>query len=121
MPLSYSCFCSLCSLIFIEKVFGDLVAFSPLNAGLLTDKYLSGIPSDSRAGRQNPNLAKQITPALVHKLKALNEVAQARGQTLAQMALTWALRDERVTSVIIGASQVAHIEDNVAALDSRIG
>ncbi len=93
-----------------------IIAFSPLAQGLLSDKYLGGIPTDSRAGK-SAGLQNQITPALVAKLQKLNTVAQARGQSLAQMALRWALRDERMTSLVIGANRVEQIEDNVAALN----
>lgn len=95
-----------------------VIAFSPLAQGLLSDKYLDGIPADSRAGKPaTSRLQEQITPTLVSKLQTLNSIAQARGQSLAQLALRWALRDERVTSLVIGASRVAQIEDNVAALN----
>lgn len=94
-----------------------VIAFSPLAQGLLSDKYLNGIPSDSRAGKPaTSRLQEQITPTLVNKLQKLNTIAGARGQSLAQMALRWALRDERVTSLVIGASRVEQVEDNVAAL-----
>jgi len=95
-----------------------VIAFSPLAQGLLSDKYLDGIPVDSRAGKPaTSRLQEQITPALVSKLQKLNTIARARSQSLAQMALRWALRDERVTSLVIGASRVEQIEDNVAALN----
>lgn len=95
-----------------------VIAFSPLAQGLLSDKYLNSIPADSRAGKPaTSRLQEQITPALVSRLQKLNTIAQARGQSLAQMALRWALRDERVTSLVIGASRVEQIEDNVAALN----
>lgn len=94
-----------------------VIAFSPLAQGLLSDKYLNGIPSDSRAGKPaTSRLQEQITPTLVNKLQKLNTISGARGQSLAQMALRWALRDERVTSLVIGASRVEQVEDNVAAL-----
>ena len=95
-----------------------VIAFSPLAQGLLSDKYLNGIPEDSRAGKPaTSRLQEQITPALVSKLQQLNAIAGARGQSLAQLALRWALRDERMTSLVIGASRVEQIEDNVAALN----
>lgn len=102
---------------------GDLgfgiIAFCPLAQGMLTDKYLDGIPADSRAASATGFLKKdRITPEIVAKLRKLNAVAQARGQSLAQMALQWVLRDGRVTSALIGASRVEQIEQNVAALDS---
>ncbi len=96
-----------------------LIPFSPLEQGLLTNKYLNGIPDDSRAAGESAFLKpSRITPALVEKLQRLNKIAEARGQSLAQMALRWALRDERVTSLVIGASRVEQLEDNVAALDA---
>lgn len=92
------------------------ISFSPLAQGLLTNRYLDGIPSDSRAAR-NASLDKNIlTPEFVQKLRKLNEIAASRGQSLAQMALAWNLKDELVTSVIIGASSVAQIDDNLDAI-----
>jgi L-glyceraldehyde 3-phosphate reductase len=93
--------------------------FSPLAQGLLTDKYLQGIPAGSRAGRREQIYLnkKDISDAKLAKVRALNEVARARGQTLAQMALAWVLRKDVVTSAVIGASRVEQIEESVAALD----
>ena len=93
------------------------IAFSPLAQGLLTDRYLHGIPEDSRA-RDNSSLSEDMLSEtnLAH-VRALNAIAQRRGQRLAQMALAWALRDPRVTSVVIGASSVGQLEQNVAAHD----
>jgi L-glyceraldehyde 3-phosphate reductase len=89
-----------------------------LAQGLLSDKYLAGVPADSRAGKPaTSRLQEQITPALVDKLQKLNAIATARGQSVAQLALRWALRDDRVTSLVIGASRVEQIDDNVAALN----
>lgn len=93
-------------------------AFSPINQGLLTDKYLGGIPADSRAGHSSPLLASMITPELVEKLRRLNEVAQLRGQSLAQMATAWVLRREEVTSVIIGPRTVEQMQDSLCAIKS---
>ena len=94
------------------------IPFSPLAQGLLTDKYLNGIPEGSRASKSWGFLkSEQVGPAL-EKVKNLNEIALKRGQTLAQMALVWLLKDPRVTSVLIGASSVAQLEDNVAALSN---
>ena len=94
------------------------IPFSPLAQGLLTDKYLNGIPEGSRASKSWGFLkSEQVGPAL-EKVKNLNEIALKRGQTLAQMALVWLLKDPRVTSVLIGASSVAQLEDNVAALNN---
>lgn len=93
------------------------VAFSPLAQGLLTDRYLKGIPEDSRIARGG-NLKKEaLTDDVLRKIKALNEVAVRRGQTLAEMALAWLLKDQLVTSVIIGASSVGQIDDNLKALN----
>jgi L-glyceraldehyde 3-phosphate reductase len=93
------------------------IAFSPLAQGMLTDRYLHGIPEDSRA-RQNGSLTQDMLSDdnLAH-VRALNAMAERRGQSLAQMALAWALRDSRVTSVLVGASSVAQLEQNVAALN----
>jgi len=93
------------------------IAFSPLAQGLLTDKYLTGIPADSRASKPHGFLKRdQITDDTLTKVRRLNELANARGQTLAQMALAWVLRHPEVTSAVIGASRVAQIEDGVGAL-----
>ncbi|HEX3920900.1 MAG TPA: L-glyceraldehyde 3-phosphate reductase [Streptosporangiaceae bacterium] len=91
------------------------IAFSPLAQGVLTDKYLDGIPEGSRASRHTSLDPGQLTDATLAHVRALSEIARARGQSVAQLALSWALRDERVTSVVIGASSVAQLEDNVAA------
>jgi L-glyceraldehyde 3-phosphate reductase len=93
------------------------IAFSPLGQGLLTDKYLDGIPEGSRASRQTSLAPDQLDEPTLAKVRALNEIADARGQSLAQLAISWVLRDERVTSALIGASSVAQLEANVAALD----
>jgi L-glyceraldehyde 3-phosphate reductase len=91
------------------------IAFSPLAQGLLTDKYLNGIPAGSRASQGTSLDSAQLTDATLGHVRALGEIAQARGQSVAQLALSWALRDQRVTSVLIGASSVAQLEENVAA------
>ena len=96
------------------------IAFSPLAQGMLTDKYLGGVPEGSRASRPSSLSPTLLTDEALGKIRALNEIAAGRGQSLAQMALAWVLRDERVTSALIGASSVAQLEDNVAALD-RLG
>jgi L-glyceraldehyde 3-phosphate reductase len=93
------------------------IVFSPLAQGMLTDKYLGGIPEGSRASRPSSLAPSLITDDALAKIRALNEIAAARGQSLAQMALAWVLRDERVTSALAGASSVAQLEENVAALD----
>ena len=95
------------------------IAFSPLAQGLLTDKYLKGIPSDSRAAKSHGALqSNHITKEILVKIKKLNEIAKARNQSLAQMALSWLLKDERVTSVLVGASSVSQLEDSLKALDN---
>jgi L-glyceraldehyde 3-phosphate reductase len=93
------------------------IVFSPLAQGMLTDKYLDGIPEGSRADRPTSLSPDLLTEQALAKIRALNEIAARRGQSLAQMALAWALRDPRVTSALIGASSVAQLEMNVAALD----
>jgi len=93
------------------------IAFSPLAQGLLTDRYLSGVPDDSRVAKSGVFLKRSdITEETLARARALNEVAMKRGQSLAQMALAWVLRDSRVTSVIIGASRVEQIDQDLAAL-----
>jgi L-glyceraldehyde 3-phosphate reductase len=92
------------------------IAFCPLAQGLLTDRYLQGIPADSRATREKFLKTSDIDEHRLTQIRSLNEVATARGQSLAQMALAWVLRDGRVTSALIGASRVAQLEQNVAAL-----
>ena len=94
------------------------IAFSPLAQGMLTDRYLDGIPPDSRAGREGTALSpEQLNDQTLAKVRALNEIAARRGQSLAQLALAWILRHARVTSALIGASSVEQLETNVAALD----
>ena len=93
------------------------IVFSPLAQGMLTDKYLGGIPEGSRASRPSSLTPDLVTDEALAKIRALNDIAEQRGQTLAQMALAWTLRDARVTSALIGASSVAQLEDNVAALE----
>lgn len=96
------------------------IAFSPLAGGVLTDRYLQGIPDDSRAASGSKFLNEsQLTEEKMEKVRKLNLIAQQRGQKLAQMALAWVLRDERVTSVLIGASKTAQIDDAVAMLARR--
>jgi L-glyceraldehyde 3-phosphate reductase len=93
------------------------IAFSPLAQGMLTDKYLNGIPEGSRAGQGKSLSPDLLTDETLEHVRALNDIAAARGQSLAQMALAWALRDQRVTSVLIGASSVAQLEDSLASVD----
>lgn len=95
------------------------IAFSPLAQGLLTNKYLGGIPGDSRAAKPHGFLKEdRITPQVLAKVSQLNDLAQARGQSLAQMAIAWVLRHPGMTSALVGASRVSQVEDNVAALDN---
>jgi L-glyceraldehyde 3-phosphate reductase len=95
------------------------IAFCPLAQGLLTNRYLGGIPSDSRISKPHGFLKESaLTEETLRRLRELNDIAQARGQSLAQMALAWTLRDSRVTSALIGASRVAQIVENVAALSN---
>jgi L-glyceraldehyde 3-phosphate reductase len=93
------------------------IAFSPLAQGLLTDRYLRGVPADSRVATSRFLHESDLTEDRMGRVRALNEIAAKRGQSLAQLALAWALRDERMTSVIIGASSVAQLDDNIGALD----
>jgi L-glyceraldehyde 3-phosphate reductase len=93
------------------------IVFSPLAQGMLTDKYVDGIPEGSRASRPTSLSPELLTEQALAKIRALNAIAARRGQTLAQMALAWTLRDPRVTAALIGASSVAQLEDNVAALE----
>lgn len=92
------------------------VAYSPLAQGILTDRYLKGIPADSRASKAFFLKPESITPQLIVKVGMLNEIALLRGQTLAQMATAWLLRDKRVTSVIVGVSSVKQLDDNIETL-----
>ena len=95
------------------------IGFSPLAQGMLSDRYLTGkVPKGSRASRKGSFSPDLLNDETLGKIRALNEIAEARGQTLAQMALAWTLRDARVTSTLVGASSVAQLEENLAALDS---
>ena len=103
----------------LEKDGVGCIPFSPLAQGLLTNKYLHGIPEDSRAAKSTGFLQEsQVTEEIVGKIKNLNALAEQRGQTLAQMALAWLLKDDRVTSVLIGASKPAQLADSLKALDN---
>jgi L-glyceraldehyde 3-phosphate reductase len=93
------------------------IGFSPLAQGMLTDRYLDGIPEGSRASRNDTLSPDLITGETMAKIRALNELAAGRGQTLAQMALAWTLRDPRMTSTLAGASSVDQLEANVGALE----
>jgi L-glyceraldehyde 3-phosphate reductase len=102
-------------------VLGELgvgcIVFSPLAQGVLTDKYLNGVPKDSRAAQHGSLSEDLLSDAVLERVRALNEIAARRGQSLAQLAIAWTLRDPRVTSALIGASSVAQLEANVAALE----
>jgi len=100
----------------LEKEGVGAIVFSPLAQGLLSDRYLHGIPSDSRAARDFFLKKKDIGEGKLVKIRGLNEIAAQRGQTLAEMAVAWVLRDPRVTSALVGTSKVSQVDDNVAAL-----
>jgi L-glyceraldehyde 3-phosphate reductase len=102
----------------LERVGAGCIAFSPLQQGLLTDRYLAGIPADSRVRTSVFLNESDLDARTMGRIHALNDIAKRRGQSLAQMALAWALRDPRMTSLIIGASSVEQLETNVAALDN---
>ena len=94
------------------------IVFSPLDQGILTNKYLKGIPKDSRAGKPDTYLDREdITDVKLGKVRRLNEIAQKRDQSMAQMALAWVLRQPAVTSALIGASRMSQVEDGVATLN----
>jgi L-glyceraldehyde 3-phosphate reductase len=108
-----------------EKLLGVLgeagvgcIGFSPLAQGLLTDRYLNGVPEDSRAAKGTSLSTDMLSKENLDHVRSLNAIAQQRGQSLSQMALAWALRDPRVTSVLIGASSVAQLEENLGALNN---
>ena len=95
-----------------------LAVFSPLYQGFLTDRYLKGIPEDSRIGKGNTWIGSQLTPEMVEKLNALNDIAAARGQKLSQMAVAWLLNNKAVATVLCGASKPQQIVDNVKAIEN---
>ncbi len=103
----------------VEEVGAGVIGFSALAQGMLTDKYLNGVPSDSRAATKGSFRDDFLTEENLQHIRALNDIASARGQSLAQMALAWALRDERVTSLVIGASRAEQLKSNLAALEQR--
>ena len=101
----------------LEEMGVGCIPFSPLAQGMLTDKYLKGIPENSRASKTGGSLtASDITPQRLEQIKALNEIAQQRNQSLAQMAITWLMKDKRVTTVLIGASSVQQLDNNLDSL-----
>jgi L-glyceraldehyde 3-phosphate reductase len=102
----------------LEREGVGCIGFSPLAQGMLTDRYLHGVPAGSRASEGSSLSPEWLTEENLAKIRALNDIAARRGQSLAQMALAWTLRDPRMTSIVIGASSVAQLEANVAALDN---
>jgi L-glyceraldehyde 3-phosphate reductase len=105
----------------LEELGIGCIAFSPLAQGLLTSKYLGGIPADSRAAKPTGFLQQdQVSESRLNRVHKLNEIAQARGQSLAQLAIAWVLRHPSMTSALIGASRVSQVEDNIAALDNLV-
>jgi L-glyceraldehyde 3-phosphate reductase len=102
----------------VDELGIGVIAFSPLAQGLLTDRYLGGIPAESRAAKEGSMRPTFINDETIARVTALNEIASGRGQSLAQLAISWALRDNRVTSALIGASSVKQLEDNLAAVQN---
>jgi L-glyceraldehyde 3-phosphate reductase len=102
----------------LAEVGAGCIGFSPLAQGMLTGKYLAGIPEGSRAARSSPLSTDMLSDEALTHIRALDGIARGRGQSLAQMALAWALRDERITSLVLGASSVEQLEHNLAALDN---
>ncbi|MFL5925588.1 MAG: L-glyceraldehyde 3-phosphate reductase [Gaiellaceae bacterium] len=102
----------------VEEVGAGCITFSPLAQGMLTDKYLNGIPEGSRASRNTSLSPDLLTDEALEKIRALNEIAQRRGQSLARLALAWTLRDPRVTSTLIGASSVQQLDDSLGAVEN---
>jgi L-glyceraldehyde 3-phosphate reductase len=101
----------------LEELGVGCIAFSPLAQGLLTNKYLNGIPSNSRATAENSSISKEFLSAEnIARVRALDEIARGRGQTLAQMAIAWVLRDKRVTSALVGARNVEQLDNSLDAL-----
>lgn len=100
----------------LEELGAGCIAFSPLAQGLLTRKYLRGVPQDARAAKASSFTPDMVTPENVERIRALNSIAESRGQTLAQMAIAWVLRDSRITSALIGARTVEQLEDSLGAL-----
>ncbi len=102
----------------LEKLGIGSIPFSPLEQGLLTNKYLKGIPADSRVAKDGRYITESdITTEKIEKVRALNEIATKRGQTMAQMAVSWLLKDERVTTVLVGVSRISQLEDNLKAVE----
>jgi L-glyceraldehyde 3-phosphate reductase len=100
----------------LEREGAGCIPFSPLAQGLLTNRYLSGIPRDARAAKEHGFLKSDgVKPEVIAKVRALGEIADARGQSIAQLALAWVLRDARITTALIGASKINQLEECVAA------
>jgi L-glyceraldehyde 3-phosphate reductase len=102
----------------LEEEGAGCIAFSPLAQGMLTSRYLDGVPEDSRAAQDKSLDPGMLNDETLRRIRALNGIAQERGQSLAQLALAWALRDPRMTSLVIGASRVSQLQENLAALDN---
>ena len=102
----------------LEELGIGCIAFSPLAQGMLSTKYLNGVPEGSRAARGGSLSERLLTPENVRRIRALNDIATGRGQSLSQMAIAWVLRDPRITSALIGARTVEQLEDSLKALDS---
>src|SRR3954447_25763335 len=102
----------------LEELGAGCIAFSPLAQGLLTSRYLDGVPADSRAAQGKSLDRDTLSDETLTRIRALNDIAKQRGQSLAQLALAWALRDPRMTSLVIGASRVSQLNENLAALDN---
>jgi L-glyceraldehyde 3-phosphate reductase len=103
----------------LDRESAGCIAFSPLAQGMLTDRYLNGVPEGSRAGEHTSLSPEWLTDENLDKIRALNGIAERRGQSLAQMAIAWTLRDPRMTSTVLGASSVTQLENNVAALQNK--
>jgi L-glyceraldehyde 3-phosphate reductase len=101
----------------LDKLGAGCIVFSPLAQGMLTDRYLNGIPSDSRAAQHGSLSPEMLTDETLARIRGLNDIAAGRGQSLAQLAIAWVLRDPRITSALIGASSVGQLEANIASLD----
>jgi L-glyceraldehyde 3-phosphate reductase len=101
----------------LDEIGAGAIAFTALAQGLLTPKYLDGVPTDSRAAADDSTMSPEVVSRHREGLRELNRIAAARAQSLAQMALSWALRDPRITSVVVGASSVHQLDDNVGAIE----
>src|SRR3982751_6282542 len=102
----------------LESIGAGCIGFSPLAQGMLTDRYLKGVPEGSRAAEHKSLSDGLLSPDNLDKIRALNDIAARRGQSLAQMAIAWSLRDPRMTSVVLGASSGKQLENNIASLNN---